>query len=71
MNIAAQMGKIGAPALVAGPQVSWLAKTEKLYRIARLALPGFEASLRLVDDVDAALAAHEAIIAVSAAQRFQ
>jgi hypothetical protein len=48
-----------------------LAKMEKLRRIAPLALPGLKASLRLVDDVDAALAAHEAIIAVSAAQRFQ
>jgi hypothetical protein len=48
-----------------------LTKTEKLRRMAPLALPSLEASLRLVDDVDAALAAYEAIIAVSAAQRFQ
>jgi hypothetical protein len=37
----------------------------------RSALPGLEATLRLVDDVDAALAAHDAIVAVTAAQRFQ
>jgi hypothetical protein len=36
-----------------------------------LALPGFEAPLRLVNDVDATLAAHDAIVAVTAAQRFQ
>jgi hypothetical protein len=36
-----------------------------------LALPGLETPLRLIDDVDAALAAHNAIIAVTAAQRFQ
>jgi hypothetical protein len=33
-----------------------------------LALPGLEAALRLVDDIDAALAAHDAIVAVTAAQ---
>jgi hypothetical protein len=36
-----------------------------------LALPGLETPLRLIDDVDAALAAHDAIVAVTAAQRFQ
>jgi hypothetical protein len=36
-----------------------------------LTLPGFEAALGLIDDVDAALAAHDAIVAVTAAQRFQ
>ena len=36
-----------------------------------LALPRFEATLGLIDDVDAALAAHDTIVAVTAAQRFQ
>jgi hypothetical protein len=36
-----------------------------------LTLPGFEAALGLIDDVDAALAAHDAIVAMTAAQRFQ
>jgi hypothetical protein len=35
------------------------------------ALTGLEAALRLIDDVDAALAAHETIVAMAAAQRFQ
>ena len=38
---------------------------------ARSALARLEAPLRLVDDVDAALAAHEAVVAMPAAQRFQ
>jgi hypothetical protein len=40
-------------------------------RRLHLALTGFEAPVRLIDDVDAALAAHDAIIAMPAAQRFQ
>jgi hypothetical protein len=36
-----------------------------------LALPGFEAALGLIDDVNAALAANDTIVAVTAAQRFQ
>jgi hypothetical protein len=36
-----------------------------------LALPRFEATLGLIDDVDAALATHDTIVAVTAAQRFQ
>jgi hypothetical protein len=36
-----------------------------------LTLSGFEAALRLIDDVDAAFAAHDAIVAVTAAQGFQ
>jgi hypothetical protein len=35
------------------------------------ALAGLEAPVRLIDDVDAPLAAHDAIIAVAAAQGFQ
>jgi hypothetical protein len=35
------------------------------------ALPGFEAPIGLVDDVDAALTSHQAIVAVPAAQGFQ
>jgi hypothetical protein len=38
---------------------------------AGLALTGLEAPVRLVDDVDAALTAHQAIVAMAAAQRFQ
>jgi hypothetical protein len=57
----------GAPDLPVGRA----ATSEGLGRIAVLALPGLKAPLRLVDDVDAALAAHEAIVAVAAAQRFQ
>jgi hypothetical protein len=34
-------------------------------------LPGFVAPLRLVDDVDTALATHEAIVAMAVAQGFQ
>jgi hypothetical protein len=66
VNIAAQLGKIG----VAAPSAD-RATSEQLGRIAILALTGLEAPLRLVDDVDAALAPHEAIVAVAAAQRFQ
>jgi len=34
-------------------------------------LAGFKAALRLIDDVNAAFAAHDPIVAVSAAKRFQ
>jgi hypothetical protein len=34
-------------------------------------LAGFEAPLRLIDDVNAALAAHDPVVAVTAAKRFQ
>ena len=37
----------------------------------RLALPRLVARLRLVDDVDAAFAAHEAVVAMAVAQGFQ
>jgi hypothetical protein len=37
----------------------------------RSALAGFEPPLGLVDDVNAALAAHDTIVAVTPAQRFQ
>jgi hypothetical protein len=37
----------------------------------RLALAGLEAPLRLIDDVDAALAPDDAIVTVPATQRFQ
>jgi hypothetical protein len=36
-----------------------------------LSLPGLEALLRLVDDIDAALATHEAVVAMTVAQGFQ
>jgi hypothetical protein len=35
------------------------------------ALPGLKAPMRLVDDIDASLAPHDAIVAVAATQRFQ
>src|SRR4051794_3985548 len=35
------------------------------------ALTGLEAALHLVDHIDAALAAHQAVVAVTPAQRFQ
>jgi hypothetical protein len=35
------------------------------------ALAGFEPAMRLIDNVNAALAAHDTIVAVTAAQRFQ
>src|SRR5215472_13474004 len=35
------------------------------------ALAGLEAALRLVDDIDPALAAHDAVVAMTAAQRLQ
>jgi hypothetical protein len=35
------------------------------------ALAGLEATLRLVDHIDAALAPHDAVVAVAAPQRFQ
>jgi hypothetical protein len=35
------------------------------------ALAGFEAALRLIDDVNAALPAHDPVVAVPAAKRFQ
>jgi hypothetical protein len=37
----------------------------------RLALARFEAALRLIDDVNATLAPHDAIVAMAAAQGFQ
>jgi hypothetical protein len=40
-------------------------------RDGSLTLAGFEAPLRLVDDVEAALAAHQTVVAVTTAQRFQ
>ena len=36
-----------------------------------LSLPGLEALLRLVDDIDASLATHEAVVAMTVAQGFQ
>jgi hypothetical protein len=41
------------------------------FRGTFLALAGLEASLRLVDDVNAPLAADEPIVTVATAQRFQ
>jgi hypothetical protein len=41
------------------------------YQPDPLALAGFEPALRLIDDIDAALAPHDAIVAMAAAQRFQ
>jgi hypothetical protein len=35
-----------------------------------LALAGFKAALRLIDDVNAALAAHDPVVAVPTAKRF-
>jgi hypothetical protein len=35
------------------------------------ALTGLETALRLIDDVDAALTAHETVVAMAAAERFQ
>jgi uncharacterized protein (DUF1499 family) len=35
------------------------------------ALTGLEALLRLVDDVETALAPHESVVAMTSAQRFQ
>jgi hypothetical protein len=35
------------------------------------ALAGFEAAIGLVDDVDAALAPHQPVVAVTGTQRFQ
>jgi hypothetical protein len=37
----------------------------------RLALAGLEPAVRLVDHVDATLAAHDAVVAVATAKRFQ
>jgi hypothetical protein len=37
----------------------------------RLSLPRLVARLRLIDDVDAALATHEAVVAMAVAQGFQ
>jgi hypothetical protein len=34
-------------------------------------LAGFESAVRLIDHIDAALAPHDAIVAMAAAQRFQ
>jgi hypothetical protein len=39
--------------------------------LKRLALTGLEAPLRLINDVDAALAPDDAIVTVPATQRFQ
>jgi hypothetical protein len=38
---------------------------------AALTLAGLETAMRLVDDIDAALAAYDAVVAMAAAQRFQ
>jgi hypothetical protein len=40
-------------------------------RSVRLSLAGFEARIGLVDDVNAALAPHDAIVAMAFRQRFQ
>jgi hypothetical protein len=53
------------------PDTDLAGKDEKARPKRPLALSGLEAPLRLVDDVDAALAPHEAIVAVAAAQGFQ
>jgi hypothetical protein len=37
---------------------------------APLALTGFEAALRLIDDVNAAFAAYDPVVAVTTAERF-
>jgi hypothetical protein len=37
----------------------------------RLALAGLESPLRLVDDVNSALATHDTVVAVATAERFQ
>ena len=39
--------------------------------VCRLALTSLEAAMGLVDDVDPALAAHDAVVAMAAAQGFQ
>jgi hypothetical protein len=46
-------------------------KMRPKWAAAASTLAGLEAAMRLVDDVDAALAAHDAVVAVAAAQRFQ
>src|SRR5271154_4730416 len=43
----------------------------KTVQRSMLALTGLEALLRLVDDIDAALATHEAVVAMTVAQGFQ
>jgi hypothetical protein len=53
--------------LLASTDAEWLWKSFS----QTSTLAGLEAALRLVDHVDAALAAHEAVITVPPAQRFQ
>ena len=43
----------------------------KTMALRRLSLPRLVARLRLVDDVDAALATHEAVVAMAVTQGFQ
>jgi hypothetical protein len=45
--------------------------TELAFKSTKSALAGLEAALRLIDHVDAALAAHETVVPMAAAQRFQ
>jgi hypothetical protein len=45
--------------------------SENIMRNKGSALAGLEAPLRLVDDVKAALAPHQAVVAMAPAQRFQ
>jgi hypothetical protein len=47
------------------PKIDWI------YQRVLSALAGFEPALRLIDDIDAPLAPHDAIIAMARAQRFQ
>jgi hypothetical protein len=48
-----------------------LPKNDRAYQAVLLALAGFEPALRLIDDIDASLAPHDAVIAMARAQRFQ
>ena len=46
-----------------------LRSTAQIHSIRNLALTGFEPALRLVDNIDAALAAHDAAVAVTLLER--
>jgi hypothetical protein len=55
----------------AATQIACAASAQLGNKIAVLALAGLEAPLGLIDHVNAALTAHDTIVAVPPAQRFQ
>jgi hypothetical protein len=69
VNNAAQLGRVALQETQRGEKNPGGLRTT--LPLNRSALPRLKAPLRLIDDVDAALAPDDAIVAVAATQRFQ